>query len=737
MSQLPNPITARDFSGGRVTKYSVATSLAPVNSVANAINVDFSEIIGSGIVRKGKGGVQTIVASSILDQSHVAGSDVSHEIYGVNELAQTFTPAKGTILGLGFKIEKVGNPKPLLISLNGTTTGSPNSSVTAQVTIDPSLIATSPTVVIFPLAPFGGVTPASQYSIILSSAGSDSSNYYVWTLDTSGGYGGGAAFSSTNSGATWGTIGTGDFYFTTYSNDTTTPFSQAPLGDFSFLLSDVLKNVCVFPNSLLSRGVLYYLNTTTNQWNPSDLQNLDAGTNVRFTVMSGSVFEVNGIQVMQSSADAGKTWTTQDCITTNSILPSLLFVAQNRMLAAGDPVYQSRIFFSSIVDPVTATKITISAASAVYSAPNSTITVTTAVAHNYETGDWVTVYGTNKALTGYYQITVIDPLNFSYVVLNTTASGAVTGLSTVSGPFITWNTDPTDGDWIDVDPDSGGIITGFANASTLTLVFKNNAFYRLNAIAKTIDAENIFNVGAVSQEAICSVLGLTYFYSGNGIYSTDSTFPIMISRLGVQDFVDAISNPLQVYSWDDGFSVYFSIGNITLNYGPNDSRTYQNVVLKYSPRDQNWSIFSYNVQLGQMADYSVSSTQMYVAEFDGNMAVMQNSSNIDDGDIAIIYSLETQELEVGDRSHTKKISDKIVVFTRDGNEGSFLVKCNDGNFVSAKMTLENRVNVGTNSIDFEGEFFTFRWQGEASYNRPVFQGYSLPTVTDQGITKNT
>jgi hypothetical protein len=97
--------------------------------------------------------------------------------------------------------------------------------------------------------------------------------------------------------------------------------------------------------------------------------------------------------------------------------------------------------------------------------------------------------------------------------------------------------------------------------------------------------------------------------------------------------------------------------------------------------------------------------------------------------------METQELEFGDRSHTKNISDKIVVFTRNGNEGSFSVKQNDGDFKSANMTLENRVNVGAN-VNFEAQFFTFKWKGEALGSRPIFEGFHLETITDLGVTEN-
>jgi hypothetical protein len=308
---------------------------------------------------------------------------------------------------------------------------------------------------------------------------------------------------------------------------------------------------------------------------------------------------------------------------------------------------------------------------------------------------------------------------------------------------ITWNTTPGVGDWIDVDPDDGGIITGMAVNSTTILIFKNNAMYRLSAPNRSVDADNIFNVGAVSQEAIVNCLGLTYFYSGNGIYSTDSTFPVQISRIGVQDFIDAIAPPQsglpsQVFAGTDGFNVYFSIGNITLNYGPEDQRTYSNVVLKFSPRDQNWQVFSFPERQGFYSQFDLAPNvvQFQTAQYDGHIDRLNYDIANSDNGRAIPFYAETQELEFQNRSHEKNISDKIVVYAQNGNESSFSVKSNEGDFKSAIMTLENRVNVGTNNINFAGNYFTFKWHGESNGSRPIFQGFNLPKVTDLGVTKN-
>jgi hypothetical protein len=176
-----------------------------------------------------------------------------------------------------------------------------------------------------------------------------------------------------------------------------------------------------------------------------------------------------------------------------------------------------------------------------------------------------------------------------------------------SSPFITWDTNVTTGDWIDVNPDDGGYCTGFSESSTFALIFKNTGMYRMDTVNKTIDPDNIFNIGAPSQEAITLCQGVTYFFSGLDIRRTNgSDYPEQISRYGVQDYIDAIptTNWLNVASGTDGLNVYFSIGDVTLNQNQSNQRTYTNVVLKFSPRDQNWSVHSYAMPLKLFGSYT-------------------------------------------------------------------------------------------------------------------------------------
>lgn len=263
-------------------------------------------------------------------------------------------------------------------------------------------------------------------------------------------------------------------------------------------------------------SILYYYNNSTGFWTTSSpglgITWSETAKN-RFATLGNRVFITNSTNGMRDSADAN-TWVTTNSIGTYK--PSLVYRYVGRLLAAGDPTYPDRVFFSSIIDPTTS-------------------------------------------------------------------------------PIITWNVNATTGDWIDINPDDGGYMTGFSETSTFCLAFKNTGMYRLDSLNKTADPENIFNVGAVSQEAIVLCQGVTYFYSGLDIRRTNGGFPEQISRIGVQDFINAIpqANWSSVCGGTDELNVYYFIGDVTLNVNTNNQKSYTNVVLKFSPRDESWSVHEY------------------------------------------------------------------------------------------------------------------------------------------------
>ena len=260
--------------------------------------------------------------------------------------------------------------------------------------------------------------------------------------------------------------------------------------------------------------------------------------------------------------------------------------------------------------------------------------------------------------------------------------------TTVPGT-ITWNTTAVGGDWIDVNPDDGDYNTAFAETSNVTLVFKSKGMYRLDVISKTVDTQNVFNIGAVSQEAVVNCRGTVYFFSGKGIFRTTGDFPEEISRLGVQDYLTAIpqANWNLVAAGTDDSNVYFSIGNVTLMTNQNEQKTVNNVVLKFSIRDELWSVHSYAQQPRFYNSYTDSNGRlMRSLDTAGNCQTV-NLGTTDNG-TPIFYELITQNQSLGDRSHLNKISDKIVVFSKNGLDSQLQIQAQDDDFKDCGIYLD-------------------------------------------------
>ena len=426
--------------------------------------------------------------------------------------------------------------------------------------------------------------------------------------------------------------------------------NKTPLGFTEFIGKAGTNNYMMAVFSGASNATCYYYNGSS--WAATNKTGLSNTKLNRFATLGGSVFMTNATDGMFDAAD--HTFGTTNSITT--VLPTLIHRYNATMLCSGDATYPSRVWFSSVISPV-------------------------------------------------------------------------------SSPFITWSNDPTTGNWIDINPDDGGYNTAFAETSTFLLVFKNNAMYRLDTVAKSTSAQNIYNVGAVSQEAVTACQGIVYFFSGSGIYSTDGSFPQQQGRGQIQDILDAIPQSYwsSVAAGSDEFNVYFSVGTVTLNANTEKSVTLTNCVLKFSTRDQSWSVHTYANLFSFFAGYTDTNGRVLRgATSAGDVQTLNLGST--DNTVAISFEMETQDIELADRSHLIKISNRMAVFTQNGQDSSILCKCDDEP-KNIPGSLTKRVNI-IHDIDLEGHYFRFKWYGTSTGKPPVFEGFTLETISDMGQTQS-
>lgn len=744
MSNL-SPILLRDFRNGRITPETLAPYLIPQNSVKDSLNVNYDEIVGLGKVRAGtteigtgqEPGADGFFPMGLFDFSPGSGAQLGEELITNGSFTGN---ADGWTLGDGWTYNSnnvlwtgLGNE----LITNGTFTGSAvgwslgtgwtygGNKVTTDGTLGGSL-NNFPTYFLwkagvryrftfdvsgsnggFLLVQAGSLSPFTQIGAYINDS-------YSYDFQNNNAALGGCGFAPNSSGTPFiGSIDNvsikeilqgslsqdigaiiGQSYLIEVTAGGSTGYVTVALGDNSFIVAagetvsqiiaatslsvsitassdfngtvdDVsikqeLSELLLVVYNGVSTATLYSWNGTA--WTTSNLTTLTNDKKNRFTALGARAFLSNSVDGMYSSPD-GITWSqgaSNECIDKANATPNLLFRYKQRLLAAGDPTYPDRVFFSSIISPV-------------------------------------------------------------------------------DTPFITWNTDASTGDWIDVNPDDGGNITGFSENSTFCMVFKNTGMYRLDTVAKTVDPDNIYNVGAVSQEAITLCQGVTYFFSGTGIYRTNGGYPELISRNGVQDIIDALdaSNWPTIASGTDGFNVYFEIGQVTLHENQTNQRILNNVVLKFSVRDQSWSVHDYRDYFGMFAQYTDGNGQLLRGASDAGIVQTIDLGTTDaqgsDVPTAIPFFLETQDVDCGDRSHLKGISDKIAVFTDNGLSSTFAAR-SDGNDTPFPilMTLSKRVNVGTN-INLQGNFFNFIWSGTSSGNPPIFEGIYCENITDQGM----
>ena len=307
-----------------------------------------------------------------------------------------------------------------------------------------------------------------------------------------------------------------------------------------------------------------------------------------------------------------------------------------------------------------------------------------------------------------------------------------------SSPFITWNEDTTSGDYIDINPDDSSNITAFAETSNQVLIFKGSnglgtGMYRMDVINKSVDTQNIFNIGASSQEAVVTCQGIVYFFSGVDIRRTDGSYPEQISRLGVQDFIDAIpqANWSAVSAGTDGLNVYFDIGDVTLNVNDDNQQAYTNVRLKFSTRDETWSVHSYANRFKFFTNYTSTSGRTLIAA-DTTGSVQTMNSGFNDNSTPIFFFLETQEQEFGNRSHANGFNDLITIYAKDGGGTQVKVKSDEEDYDDVVDTLPLRVNT-VDGVTFSGHYFTFKWFGSTSTSQPVFEGFQIEKAIDEGL----
>ena len=193
------------------------------------------------------------------------------------------------------------------------------------------------------------------------------------------------------------------------------------------------------------------------------------------------------------------------------------------------------------------------------------------------------------------------------------------------------------------------------------MIYKQRSLKRWNFDSSF--PEDLINVGTQAHKSVVRARGKNFFFYGpNGFYETKGDYPIRISR-PVQRFIEGMSSSFysKVSGWSDNENIYWSIGDVTIDWDRGFTETYANVVLRYTIDTQQWAPLQYAHEFHALHQY-ISGTDTMIIGGDADGQVLQiDTGNSDYGGVAIKYILQSPELDFKNREYTKTISEKIFV----------------------------------------------------------------------------
>ena len=306
-----------------------------------------------------------------------------------------------------------------------------------------------------------------------------------------------------------------------------------------------------------------------------------------------------------------------------------------------------------------------------------------------------------------------------------------------SGTTVSW----TSGNgYVDIEPeDGGGPITALGKVPGYILIFKERSMHRWNYISAF--PESLIQIGTPSQESVVMGGGLCAFYSNSnenakGFYITNGSRPVCISQDNnrpIKKWVDAIASGSEanIAGWATDRGYAWSVGDLTV-----DGETYNNVVLKYNRKLNQWAVRTYPTEHKVFASYLVSGVNTIVGgDDDGTIYRMDKAATYTDAVKTatrnIPWKVRTHHNTFGENKE-KTISDKIVVRGKNINSAIISAYVNEIldpiavngkgfiNKILSVLGVGNTIKGNTISVEVAGES-----SGSACYVREI----EIPVIT--------
>lgn len=288
---------------------------------------------------------------------------------------------------------------------------------------------------------------------------------------------------------------------------------------------------------------------------------------------------------------------------------------------------------------------------------NTTLMLNGTQARSYTSAGWVSTGGAldvgGVPTGGKFPIEFKDRLYAAVTdrlyYTNTPTSGAVSWSASGSGSLQV------------EQEDGGGTLQALNKVPGYLLIYKQRSLKRWNFDSSF--PEDLINLGTQSHKSVVRARGKNYFFYGpNGFYETQGGYPTRISR-PIQRIVDGIASSFyaNVNGWSDNDNIYWSVGDVTVNFDRGFTETYNNVVLRFTIDTQQWAPLQYAHEFRALHQYINGNDTLIVGGDTDGQVLQLNTRNTDYNGQAITYLLQSPEFDFKNRERRKTISEKIYV----------------------------------------------------------------------------
>ncbi len=218
--------------------------------------------------------------------------------------------------------------------------------------------------------------------------------------------------------------------------------------------------------------------------------------------------------------------------------------------------------------------------------------------------------------------------------------------------------------------DGGGTIQGLNKVPGYLLIYKKRSLKRWNFDSNF--PEDLVNIGTNSNESILRARGKNFFFYNGNFYATSGGYPELISR-PIQRVTDGIASSFyeHVNGWSDNENLWWSIGDVTVDFDRGYTESYQNVCAQFHLDTQQWALFQYAHEFRMMHQYISGDDTLIVGGDTAGQVLQIETGNTDYNGQPISYILQSPEFDFKARERKKTISEKIYVHS-DGARGALL-----------------------------------------------------------------